>query len=114
MSWSQSPLSENRLLFVSINYSNYRKVIWRMFSDRCRESLGTRQKEKCLCVPIAATSTFLNLWLSTLFGPNNPFTGVAEQMSCISCIYIVIHNSSKITVNEVATERISWLGVTTT
>ena len=40
-------------------------------------------------------------WLPTcgsqpIWGPNNPFTGVTYQISCISDIYIMIHNGSKI------------------
>ena len=43
---------------------------------------------------------------------NDPFTGVAYQIACISDIYIMIHNSSK-NCYKVATEIILWLGVTT-
>ena len=41
----------------------------------------------------------LNLWVMIpLGGSNDPFTGATSQMSYISDIYIMIHNSSKITV----------------
>jgi hypothetical protein len=41
----------------------------------------------------------LNLWVMTPLGLlNNPFTGFTYQISCISDIYITIHNNSKIAV----------------
>lgn len=44
----------------------------------------------------------LNPWVTTLGGgaSNNPFIGVTYQISGISDLYIVIHNSSKVTVTE--------------
>lgn len=35
--------------------------------------------------------------METLWETNDPFTGVAYQISCISDIYSAIHNSSKVT-----------------
>ena len=42
----------------------------------------------------------LNPWVTTLGGgvSNNPFTWVTYQISGISDLYIMIHNSSKVTV----------------
>lgn len=44
------------------------------------------------------TSAFFTLWFITPLGVNNAFTGIAYQISCISDIYISIHNSSTIMV----------------
>ena len=41
-------------------------------------------------------------------GSNDPFIGVAYQISCISDIYIMVHSNSKISY-EVATKIILWL-----
>lgn len=43
-------------------------------------------------------STFLTLWIVTLWGSNNLFRGVAYQLHCFSDIYIKICSSCKITV----------------
>lgn len=40
----------------------------------------------------------LILWVVTLQGSNHPFTRVAYQVSCISDIHVLIHNSSKVMV----------------
>lgn len=38
----------------------------------------------------------LNLWVTTPVGDSNdPFTRVTHQISCVSDIYLTIHNSSK-------------------
>ena len=39
-----------------------------------------------------------NLWLRLLWGPKDSLTGATYETSCISDIYIMIHNSSKIAV----------------
>jgi hypothetical protein len=38
--------------------------------------------------------------LQPIWGSNDPFTGVTYQISCISDVYIMIYNSSKILVIE--------------
>ena len=48
------------------------------------------------------SSGVLNLWVTTpLWGANDPYIGIAYQISCISGIYITIHNNSKITLGKV-------------
>jgi hypothetical protein len=50
-------------------------------------------------------AVILSLWAETPLGVNNCFTGVKRQISCISYIYIIIHNSGKNNSYEVATRR---------
>ena len=56
-----------------------------------------------------AKSVVLNLWVVTPLGvSNDPFIGVEYQISCISDIYVTIHNSIKISY-EVAMKMILCL-----
>lgn len=42
------------------------------------------------------------------WSPNNAFTRVTYKIACISCIYIMIHNSNKITVTKL--QKIKFCG----
>jgi hypothetical protein len=56
-------------------------------AEHIRKTTCNRYKGK----PLSFSAVVLNLWVSTQ-------TGVTYQISCISGIYIVIHNGSKMTV----------------
>lgn len=47
---------------------------------------------------LTTRAAFLSLWLTTLWGSNDLFTGVTYQITCITDIYITAHDSSKVTV----------------
>lgn len=47
----------------------------------------------------SALPVFLNIWVAIPWGgSNDPFTGVTHQISCISDMYIIIHNSNIIVI----------------
>ena len=54
----------------------------------------------------------LTLWVMTPLGVEWPFHRVTYQISCISHICIIIHNSSKIAVMKLTNEIMLWLEVT--
>jgi hypothetical protein len=58
----------------------------------------------------SSRTAVLNLWVTTLWRSNNPFTGVTYQIACISDIYTTILNSNKNYSFEVTTKVILWLG----
>ena len=51
-----------------------------------------------LCMKNRSRSDVLKLWVMTPVELHDILTGVPYQISCISDIYIMIHNSNKITV----------------
>ena len=45
-----------------------------------------------------AVTSSQTVGLNSFGGSNDPFTGIRYQISCISDIYITIHNRSKVTI----------------
>lgn len=104
-------------------------LIW-THQHYCASKLSEYTEKQCLCVNVIfhvyqkAPYTVFRLkvqhclyclfqFFSTWGVGAQPFTGVTYQMSCISDIYIPIHNNSRITVMKLTTTVILWLGVTT-
>ena len=65
-----------------------------------------------ICLSCSSVAVVLKLSFTTPLKLNDPFTVVLCQVSCISDIYIMLHNSSKLwSWSEVATKIILWLGI---